>query len=150
MKNLVLSCLLVSVTSACAPGSFTSGSALGGTVLGAGLGAGAGAIANELDDKFISSKVIGLGAGIGAGLGLLGGAAYYSDSLEEEESEPTVRKVVYWDTTTARQIDATYQQIREGTMEGRGETKPWTERYLEENPEEPYQGPSLHPRTLEW
>lgn len=150
MRSLVSIILVVSFASACAPGSFTSGSALGGTVLGAGLGAGAGAIANELDDKFISSKVIGLGAGVGAGLGLLAGAAYYSDSLEEEEGTQAVRKVVYWDTTTARQIDATYQQTLESTMDGRSETKPWTERYLEENPEEPYQGPSLHPRTLEW
>ncbi|MCB0344569.1 MAG: hypothetical protein KDD66_05615 [Bdellovibrionales bacterium] len=44
--------------------------------------------------------------------------------------------------STQKEIDQLRKEIEESTKYGRGETKDWEDRYLDHNPNTPYQGPT--------
>ncbi len=43
---------------------------------------------------------------------------------------------------TQKEIDELRKEVEDSTKYGRGETKDWEDRYLDHNPNTPYQGPT--------
>jgi len=134
---------LVFVTS-CTTANYVTPEAFGGSLLGSAIGAGGGALWGNLDDDIDPTKAAALFGAIGGGVGLLTGA-YMNMNEEKAPYEARVMREPYYNAEVQARQDEISQQRREleeATKWGAAETAPWNERYLGEDSNLPYQGPS--------
>ena len=140
MKTKLIALISLTVSfSACSMGSVATPVAAVGTVLGAGLGAVTGGLIASTDKDYDKGKTIAVGAASGAAMGLIAGAMINDHNEEVEKARPIVREPKYTDNPVQREIDAIRSDMRDSTSYGRGEVRPWNERYQEAH-SLPYQG----------
>lgn len=139
MKRVIYIVLAIHFTG-CAPSSaFTQPSLVVGGA-GALIGGGAGWATHYFDDSIIAQRAAALGAGVGAGIGLVAGGLLYESKIEAESKLPPIRTPYLLDRTLRTEIDATFEETHDRTRWGRGETRSYTDRYVVEQSDEPYQG----------
>ena len=133
--------LAVTALSACSPANFWSANAglgaLGGTAIGAGIG---GIIGQEHGN--MTANVLANGA-LGALGGLAAGGIYNAMLPADESQNGIVERRAVMVNENQHEIDELRQQVDDSGRWGRAEEKPWEERYLGNNPNEPYQGPGI-------
>lgn len=141
VRTAVLVAGISAMLSACSPSSFFSSSAALTTIGLGSLGVAGGAILAEEDPSVDGTKAsAALGAGAAA-LGLLAGAYMEEQHVAAQKEEFIRREPKPLDPIQA-EIDHTNNLIHESTTWGKGEIRPWNERYLGESESRPYQGPS--------
>ena len=139
----VLLCL-----SACSPGSYASNEGMMGAFTGTLLGSGVGwYLGDELGKK---KENILLNAAIGGGLGLVGGALLNEQKVRlAKEREVVIREALLIDENQ-KELDNLREDLDESTNWGRGEVKPWNERYPDEAYDLPFSGQSLQASSIEF
>lgn len=126
--------------SGCSAGSaFTKDGGLG-ALIGGALGAGAGAALGDQRGEAEAGAV--LGGVVGAGLGLIAGAVIHEQGEEAARKNEIIVRRAAPVSLEQREIDALREEVYDSTSWGRGEVKPWNERYRGDNPNIPYQGPA--------
>ena len=139
-RALILGSLLSMSQVACTAASYVSQEALSGTAMGSLAGAGVGwLIGNEVGMK---TENVAVNAAIGGGLGLLAGAIINEKNVSIARQREVVMREARLVSKNQQELDRLRENLYDSTSWGRGETKPWNERYLEEDPARPYQGPS--------
>jgi hypothetical protein len=139
LKLALLTALLSSA--GCSPGAFLSGEAGIGSLGGAAVGSAVGAVIGA--DKGNMTANIAANGLIGAGVGLLGGAIAHGMGEAGGKKQEIVLREAKMIDENQKEIDLLRQEVDDSTKWGRAETKSWNERYLGEDPSEPYQGPSI-------
>jgi len=138
IKKILISfsSLLIVTLSACSATSSTPliASALGGVgglVFGDRIGTG---------NIKVGSAI---GAGAGAIAGLAAGKIYQKKQKEELVRQmPSIRTPDISNNSHQEEINRARKELYESTNCGRAETSTWEERYLDYEPNYPYQGPS--------
>lgn len=129
---------LVLSLSGCSPSSALSPEALfGGTALGVGGGIAGHYIGEELG--YTKDGEIA-GAAIGGALGLLAGGRIYEGRREAARDTLPVERVPTYRDDGQVDIDAHAREVHDATKWGKGESKPWRERYMDYEDNLPYQG----------
>ena len=141
-KGFILSfgLLILFSLSACSLRSIPTIDSAIGTAVGAGVGAVAGALAGDSIGE--SSSAGTLGAIAGGGVGLLAGSTFYEKKMQAAEEQATIVREPILPTREQIEINAAVEAAHQKTMWGQGEVKSWEERYLDYEPNVPYQGRS--------
>jgi len=138
----ILLAILLLASSACSVSSAFTQEALVGTTLGTVAGTGVGyLIGDKIGKKTENMAVAG---GVGAGLGLLAGSLLHERSVREAEERSVIIREVRMIGENQREIDELREKLVDSTTWGRGEVKPWKERYWGENYSSPYEGYIRH------
>ena len=130
--------LILLPLSSCSPSSYTSAEGLTGTLIGTGIGSGIGwFLGEELGKK---KENIAVNAAIGGGAGLLGGALLHEKKISlAKEREVVIREALLIDENQ-KELDNLRNDLDESTNWGRGEVKPWDQRYLDYEDDRPHHG----------
>ena len=127
---------------ACSPGSYATGEALAGTLVGSSAGAGVGWLLGERVGN--KTKNVLVNSAIGAGVGVAAGALVHEQTAPLRRREDAVRREARLIGETQKEIDDLRQSIYDQSSWGNNELKPWDERYLGEDAITPYQGYSQY------
>ena len=125
----------LSVAVGCSPQAITSYEAVSSTVVGGVLGAGVGAAIGTAVGE--TAKNVAVNSAIGAGAGLLVGAMI--NEMNRKQRVVVVRQAETIGENQKR-IDALRKEVDDSTKWGQGEIRSWDQRYLDHNPNYPYQG----------
>lgn len=122
----------------CSPASmFSQEGAIAGLIT-SGIGAGAGyAVGNQIGKKTENTL---LGAGTGAALGLMAGGLLHEQNLRTAKQRAVVVREARMIDSNQKEIDDLRERVTESTRWGGNEVRSWNERYLDEEPANPYQG----------
>lgn len=113
-----------------------------GTALGTAAGVGAGYAISEQIGKPVENMAL-VGAA-GAGLGMLAGGLLHERNERDAEERSVLIREVRMIGENQREIDTLRENLTESTTWGKGEVKPWNERYWGENYSSPYEGRISH------
>lgn len=138
LSNLLLSSLLFS--SACSPSSYTAQETLGGLAAGTAVGSGVGWLLAQKVGNTTENVLIN--GAIGAGVGLLAGALLHERNVAVAKERDVVQREARLLHENERELTQLRRQIEAASSWGNNETKSWEQRYPEENPNRPYQGPA--------
>ena len=135
-KISFLSALLLS--SGCSPSSLITTEGLAGSLLGAAGGSGVGYAIGQQIGKTKENML--LAGGIGAGLGIMGGALLHEHNISAVQKRQIVIRQAQVINRQQQEIDSLRDTMHDNSAWGRGEVRPWNERYLGENSDSPYEG----------
>ena len=129
--------------SGCAPSSmFSQEGGVAGLIM-SGVGAGAGyAVGNQIGKKTENTL---LGAGTGAALGLMAGGLLHEQNLRTAKARAVVVREARMIDSNQKEIDDLRERVTESTRWGGNEVRSWNDRYLDEEPANPYQGAVSRP-----
>lgn len=129
----------------CAPASYASSQAAGGTLIGAAVGSGVGwLLGNEVGSK---TENVLLNSAIGGGIGLLVGSLLHEQNIRLARKREIVTREARLMSKNQMELDALREQVYESSSWGKNESSPWNKRYLDNAPNIPYQGPSIYMRS---
>ena len=140
-NSLILGFLLLSA-SACSMSSALTQEAIMGTAFGTAAGVGTGYLIGDEIGK--QTENMALAGGVGAGLGLLAGGLLHEHNVKEAEQRSVLIREVKMIGENQREIDALRERLTESSTWGKGEVKPWKERYWGDNYNIPYEGRISH------
>ena len=140
MKNLFLvpALIIVVLANSCAPSSVISPEGAVGGLLGSAVGGGVGAFFAQ--DYGHQTENILINGAIGAGAGLAAGALVHEIRMESANEKARIVRQAEMIGEAQREIDLLRQEMADASTWGRGEVKPWEDRYMGDNPDLPYQG----------
>lgn len=123
----------------CSPSSVLSPAAALGTAVGVGAGIAGANIAADHDASIDSTKAAAVFGGAAGALGMAAGAMVHQNEVEEQKKQ-YYQRVPYETNKTQEQIDRHRQYIEESESWGRGEVKPYEDRYQIDPDRRVYQG----------
>lgn len=140
MRRPVLCVFLSAVMVGCSASSAATEEGLLGGLTGGAIGAGIGAYyANKLGN---TAENLLLNTALGAGAGIIAGAMLHEINTANDEQRALVVRQAALVSENQRNIDQLRNEMRDASIWGRAEVKEWNERYWDENPNNPYQGPT--------